>query len=277
MKPIHLDCTTISDAWFQLVYNILEPAGAYIQNIQRGSFENSEYRIQYPGASFCISQPWVDMYPQVPKHLEIPNPTDEEYVTDYFVNYIMGTELAENETYTYGSRINEKVPRCKWEDEIFYSGWDGKTQLDAIIKMLKETPLTNHAIIEIAQPTDITACIGKDNKNDPPCLRLIDFKVIPSDCPECKGKGHFLPNGQIYVKCDRCNETGTIMTLTVSVYFRSWDLWAGLPSNLAAIEMLKQHVSGECNLENGSMYCYSSGLHLYGYQEEIAKIRTLKN
>jgi len=62
--------------------------------------------------------------------------------------------------------------------------------------------------------------------------------------------------------------------LTLSCYFRSWDLWAGFPVNLGGLELLKQYVAQETGLENGSMYCYSSGLHIYGYQEELARIRT---
>ena len=62
----------------------------------------------------------------------------------------------------------------------------------------------------------------------------------------------------------------------MSVYFRSWDLWAGFPSNLGGIELLKQFVAQECGLKNGSMYAYSAGLHIYGYQEEIARIRAMR-
>jgi thymidylate synthase len=159
-----------------------------------------------------------------------------EYIDDYFVNYLMNPELAENETYTYASRIQHCMPK-------------GGTQLERVVEMLKETPLTNQAVIEVGAPDDIDVCYGKDGKLDPPCLRLIDFKVIPSD-----------------------ND----LALTVTVYFRSWDLWAGFPTNLGGIELLKQYVASEANLKNGPMYAYSAGAHIYGYQEEIARLRTLK-
>ncbi|MEK7700154.1 MAG: thymidylate synthase, partial [Planctomycetota bacterium] len=57
---------------------------------------------------------------------------------------------------------------------------------------------------------------------------------------------------------------------------RSWDLWAGFPTNLGGIEILKTYVASETNLKNGPMYAYSAGAHIYGYQEELARIRTLK-
>ncbi len=244
MKPIHIHAKTISDAWFQLLYNIFD--GSYRQAIQKGSFENEQYRLQYPGASVYIEHPDMDMVPVIPAALNIPAPTTMEYIENYFADYLMNPELAENETYKYASRIHEDcgyTPHELWKPEA------GMTQLERVIHMLKNTPLTNQAVLEIAKPNDIATCYGKDGKLDPPCLRLIDFKVIPVD-----GK----------------------VVLTVSVYFRSWDLWAGFPSNLGGIELLKQYVANEAGLVNGPMYAYSAGLHIYGYQEEIARIRTMK-
>jgi thymidylate synthase len=234
MRPIYIEGKTISDAWFQLLWNIFD--NSYTHGIQRGSFENEQYRLQYPGASIYIEHPDKDMVPVVPAALCIPAPTTMEYIEDYFVNYLMNPELRENETYTYASRLHCEMPK-------------GGTQLERIVEMLKNTPFTNQAVIEIATPYDLDICYGNDGKLDPPCLRLLDFKVIPSD-----------------------NE----LVLTVSAYFRSWNLWAGFPTNLGGIELLKQYIAGEANLINGHMYAYSAGLHIYGYQEELARIRTLK-
>jgi hypothetical protein len=47
MFPFFLKAKTISDAWFQLIYNIFD--NSYTQEIQRGSFEKEQYRLQYPG------------------------------------------------------------------------------------------------------------------------------------------------------------------------------------------------------------------------------------
>lgn len=125
----------------------------------------------------------------------------------------------------------------------------GGTQLERTIEILKETPLTNQAVVEIGSPEDFDICIGNDGNLDPPCLRLLDFKAIPD---------------------------GSDLVLTLSCYFRSWDLWAGFPSNLGGLELLKQYVAEEAGLKNGPMYAYSAGAHIYGYQEELARIRTLK-
>ncbi|MEW6067983.1 MAG: thymidylate synthase [Nitrospirota bacterium] len=234
MHPFFLTAKTISDAWFQLIYNLFD--NAYEQRIQKGSFENEQYRLQYPGIGVYIEHPYYDMIPTIPPNSGIPAPTTKEYIEDYFVNYLMNPELSENETYTYGSRIHTQMP-------------NGGTQLGRVIDILKDTPLTNQAVIEVATPVDLDICYGKDGKIDPPCLRLLDFKVIPVD-----------------------NER----VLTVSAYFRSWDLWAGFPTNLGGIELLKQFITSETGLKNGAMYVYSAGAHIYGYQEEIARLRTLR-
>jgi thymidylate synthase len=232
MIPFFLVAKTISDAWFQLIYNLFDKS--YSQHIQKGSFENEQYRLQYPGLAVFIEHPYYDMVPVIPPGLNIPSPTTKEYIEDYFANYLMNPELADNETYTYASRIQHAMPR-------------GGTQLDRIISMLSETPFTNQAVIEVGTPDDLDICYGKDEKLDPPCLRLLDFKVIPSEEKPI---------------------------LTVSAYFRSWDLWAGFPTNLGGIELLKEFVATEANLANGPLYAYSAGAHIYGYQEEIARLRT---
>lgn len=266
MEPLHINAKTIADAWFQFLWNIFD--NSYKQPIQKGSFENEQYRLQYPGISVYIEHPDKDIVPVIPAALGIPAPTTMEYIEDYFANYLMDPELSENETYRYASRIQwpiyakqflkrvlQKVAYRLFKRKLF------QTQLDVIVEMLKTTPLTNQAVIEIALPDDVVHCKGKDGKLDPPCLRLIDFKVIPTVMTNEQG-----------VPIDDCLAN----VLTVSVYFRSWDLWAGFPSNLGGLELLKQYVAAEAGLVNGPMYAYSAGLHIYGYQEEIARIRTMK-
>jgi len=76
---------------------------------------------------------------------------------------------------------------------------------------------------------------------DPPCLRGIDVRVR-------YGAIHF------------------------AVYFRSWDLWAGFPSNLAAIQLLKEYMASELDVDDGELFAFSKGLHLYGYSLELARL-----
>jgi len=56
------------------------------------------------------------------------------------------------------------------------------------------------------------------------------------------------------------------------VYFRSWDLWAGFPSNLAAIQLLKEYMADEIGVADGELVAMSKGMHLYEYCWELAGI-----
>jgi thymidylate synthase len=91
---------------------------------------------------------------------------------------------------------------------------------------------TNQAIMEIGMPSDIVL-------EDPPCLRLIDTRLM-------NDRLHFV------------------------LYFRSWDLWAGFPSNLAAIQLLKEYMCQEIGVEDGTITAVSKGLHLYEYTFGLA-------
>ena len=77
--------------------------------------------------------------------------------------------------------------------------------------------------------------------SDPPCLRGIDTRILG-------GKLNFV------------------------AYFRSWDLWAGFPSNLAAIQLLKEYMASEIGVLDGDIIATSKGLHLYEYSWELAGI-----
>jgi len=206
-----IESTTISDFWFWALKACLEHG--YKQNIQKGSFENEEYRLQLPFLTAKINMPLVDMVPTVPNG--IPAPTNLETIEKYYYNYIIGKDIQKNESYTYGSRISE--------------------QLFIIMAMLKNTPETNQATIEIGRPEDVKI-------HDPSCLRVLDFKVVNKK-------------------------------LNLTSYWRSNDLFFGTPTNLGGLAYLQRDVAEFAELDVGEMYYSSSGLHLYSYQIELAKIK----
>ncbi len=91
-----------------------------------------------------------------------------------------------------------------------------------------------------------TICIGDANTtnlSDPPCLRHVSFKIV---------------NGRV----------------NMCVYFRSWDLYGGLPENLGGLQLLKEEVVAYLNkngvpCEDGSIIAFSDGLHLYDMYFEL--------
>jgi hypothetical protein len=236
-----LNTKSINDAWFQLLYNILDtdengnfkhsyPTGI----IQHGSFAHEQSRLQYKSVAFSIEYPLIDRMVMIPEGSNVPSPISEKKGIEYFHDYIIGDKLQENETYTYGSRINISLPY--------------------VMDMLKNTPITNQAVIEIAKPDDVYTCIGNDGKLDPPCLRIIGFKVIP-----------FYENGILNRSKSK---------LDMHITFRSWDLYGGMPLNCFGLSMLQEMLSEYIEIPVGMMYCYSEGLHLYKYQKELAEMRT---
>ena len=107
-------------------------------------------------------------------------------------------------------------------------------QIAEVINMYKKDGYnTNQAYMLVGDEKSITL-------NDPPCLRGIDTRIQD-------GRLHFF------------------------VYFRSWDLWAGFTSNLAAIQMLKEYMADEIGVDDGEIIAMSKGLHLYKYSWEQAR------
>ena len=120
------------------------------------------------------------------------------------------------------------------EGEQYTYGQYLETQIDEVIKMYREDGYnTNQAFMAVGDSKSIFLF-------DPPCLRAIDTRVR-------EGRLNFV------------------------VYFRSWDLWAGFPSNLAAIQLLKEYMADEIGVEDGELIAMSKGLHLYEYSWELAK------
>jgi thymidylate synthase len=123
----------------------------------------------------------------------------------------------------------------KGEGEQYTYGQYLEKQIPEVIRMYKEDGFnTNQAFMAVGDDQSISL-------DDPPCLRGIDTKI-------------------------RNNK------LHLFVYFRSWDLWAGFPSNLAAIQLLKEYMAGEIGVDDGELIATSKGLHLYEYAWELARI-----
>ncbi len=119
--------------------------------------------------------------------------------------------------------------------ELYTYGEDVDVQLPELIRMLKEAgDGTNQACMSIGGAKSILLEHSQ-------CLRVIDTRIR-------EGKLHF------------------------HVYFRSWDLWSGFPANMAAIQILKEYVASEVGVEDGRLFAYSKGLHLYELNWELANI-----
>ncbi len=122
----------------------------------------------------------------------------------------------------------------KAEGEQYTYGQYLEKQISEVIRMYKEDGYnTNQAFMAVGDSQSIFL-------SDPPCLRGIDTRI-------------------------RDNK------LSFVVYFRSWDLWAGFPSNLAAIQLLKEYMSSEIGVDDGEIIAMSKGMHLYEYVWDLAR------
>ena len=238
LKPVYIDAFDLDDAWFQALSKILDEGHVY--TITRGSYEGQK-RLEFDFVTIRVKNPAHQIIPIIPEGMGIPAPTDMDYIQGY-LSYLMTGQKTNSEDYTYGERLVEPKARIK-------STHGGKemvqeipldcNQIEEVIKMYKQQGHgTNQAVMEIGMPSDLKL-------DDPPCLRLIDTRVR-------YGKLHFI------------------------LYFRSWDLWGGFPSNLGGLQLVKQYMAEEIGVEDGEIIAVSKGLHLYEYSWDLAKIRTNK-
>ncbi len=257
-----VEARDLPDLWFQAVNDILDHGHRF--RIDRGSYAGQtrlEYdffmgHVRYPG-----TQP---LLPDIPPSCGIPNPVEHDYIYGgdgydrSYIEYLMTPHKEPGESYTYGERLTRApITGDKliwWEEEnseitdrrdvdgnvVFEE--DGTlylNQIEWIIQTYKKYgERNNQMVLQVAHPSDLTLV-------DPPCLRSIDTRI---------------QDGQ----------------LNFFIYFRSWDLWGGMPANLAGIQNLKEYMAAEIGVEDGEMVVESKGLHLYGYAEDLAKLRCMK-
>ena len=124
---------------------------------------------------------------------------------------------------------------CKEKGEQYTYGEDLESQIPEVIRMYKEGGHnTNQAYMAVGSRESIYM-------GDPQCLRGIHTRIR-------YGRFHFV------------------------VYFRSWDLWGGFPSNLAALQLMKEYMATEIGVPDGELICISSGMHLYEHSWDLAKL-----
>ncbi len=238
LNPVFIDAFDLDDAWFQCLSRILDEGHVY--TIDRGSYKGQR-RLEFDLAVIRSKKPAHQIIPIIPEGMNIPAPTDMDYINGY-LSYLLTGQKTETEDYTYGERLVDPKVKIKEErdgQELIREIPLNVNQVEEVIKMYKsEGHGTNQAIMEIGMPSDIKLV-------DPPCLRLIDTRIR-------YGKLHFI------------------------LYFRSWDLWGGMPSNLGGLQLVKQYMAQEIGVEDGEMVALSKGLHLYEYSWELAKVRTKK-
>jgi len=211
MKLECIEATTIPDSWFQSIYRIINSGRVY--TIDRGSYEGQQ-RLEFDHITIHIKYPNSrPLLPECPPGCGVPNPASNEYLEEY-LPYLFTSYKQPNELYTYGCYLEKQIEKVI---EIFSNGDHG----------------TNQACMTIGDAESI-------NLDDPPCLKIIDCRVIDKK-------------------------------LNFIIYFRSNDLWNGYPVNIASLQLLKEYIAEASGLEDGELIYNSKGLHLYDHVWELAK------
>ncbi len=213
-KTNYVEGCRIEDVWRDVMWLCVKNGWDFV--VKGGSYKG-QIRKQLPFVTLRITKPWErPLSPIMPESLNF-TPTTDENIEEYFNRYLVEDKIAENEQYTYGTFI--------------------KPQLPIIIKRLVETSgNTNQACITVGDTPSTFL-------DDPPCLRVIDFKVIKR-------------------------------RLVMTVFFRSWDLVTGLPENLGGLQMVKEYVLAhfpeDMGIVDGELIAFSDGLHIYEQYFEIS-------
>ncbi len=134
------------------------------------------------------------------------------------------------------------------EDETYTYGSRLRKPVDQVeeaIKRYLEEPADRQITLAVRLPDDIQKRV-RDQKHEPPCLSLIDTEVL---------------GGQLHLTC----------------YFRSWDAYAGLPANIAGIQLFNEAFVSEINrrgnldLKTGKLVFHSKNCHLYERQFKLVE------
>lgn len=250
MRHIYIEATTLGDAWFQALYQILTNGRKYL--ITKGSYEGT-HRIGSP-TTIVIKLPGIrPLHPLMPEGANIPPPTSEEDINQY-ASYVMTSEKAPNEHYTYGEDLH-------WQIE------------DVICRFKKEGAGNNHCYMTVGRPetlhfydTDLEyeeTIIVRDAKTG----KIIRSRKIENSwnkLPDVK------PSSQCLRGIDTWIDEGK---LNFWCYFRSWDLWGGLPVNLGGIQLVKEYMASEIGIEDGGMIVSCKDLHVYEHTFIVAAQR----
>jgi len=110
-------------------------------------------------------------------------------------------------------------------------------QVEEAIKRYAEEIQDRQVTLVIRRPEDIFKAL-KGQKHEPPCLSLMDTEIS---------------GGKLHLTC----------------YFRSWDAYAGLPANIAGVQMFNEQLVSEINdrvglkLSTGELIFHSKNCHIY--------------
>jgi thymidylate synthase len=225
MKHVKITAFDCPDAWFQALNRIWNEGDSfqvgYGSEITETKKLNLTIEITHPETRPLVSD---------------KAPCDIKYVQGYALEYLWCGEKQQDETYTYGSRLNHPI-----------------NQIEEAVKRYAHEQQDRQVTMVIRLPKDILKSLDDGKRHEPPCLSLIDTEIL---------------EGKMHLTC----------------YFRSWDAYAGLPANIAGLQLFNEafvkdiNRLGNLQLETGKLIFHSKNCHIYERQnklvEELLKPKT---
>ena len=235
----YVEGETIDEVWRNVMLLCVRNGWDFV--VKGGSYEG-QIRKQLPFVTLKINKPGTRPLAPIMQP-GIPSPTSEEKIEEvYFPEYLMDY----GQHSYYGKTLIQKL-KIWWHrknaerkgdnfEQYTYGDFIASQLPEVIDKLIKAKGNTNQACISIGD-------ISTTFLSDPPCLRLISFKVI---------------DGKLWM----------------TVFFRSWDLYAGLPENLGGLQLVKEYVLSQLaehmDIEDGPIIANSDGLHIYQQYFELS-------
>ena len=118
-------------------------------------------------------------------------------------------------------------------------------QIEEAVKRYAQEQRDRQVTMVIRLPEDIKKSLH-DKWHEPPCLSLIDTEIL---------------EGKMHLTC----------------YFRSWDAYAGLPANIAGLQLFNEafvkdiNRLGNLQLETGKLIFHSKNCHIYQRQFKLVE------
>jgi len=244
MTPIIITARDLGDAWFQLMEQCYLHGRDYV--VGEGSYAGCQTRREIPALVHITHPGTRPLLPVMPPGMETLNPVPGgiEWVENDYVPYLLTDRKMPGEEYTYGQRLTAPAEQVRWKGSSMYVDdvhLPAQGQLEACIAKLRRGPGNNQACMTVALPGDVHLA-------NPPCLRLIDCRLHPPGSSD---------HGQ----------------LQLFIYFRSWDVYSGFPSNMAALVYLQEYMASEIGCQPGEISAFTKGAHLYSQYWGLASRR----
>jgi len=118
-------------------------------------------------------------------------------------------------------------------------------QIEEAVERYVKEQRDRQVTLVIRLPEDIEKSIDT-KRHEPPCLSLIDTEIL---------------EGRMHLTC----------------YFRSWDAYAGLPANIAGLQLFNEAFVSEINekanlsLKTGKLIFHSKNCHIYNRQNKFVR------